>query len=362
MGKTVSSMLILYILCGLVFMPSVCINAASCGVMLCINVIVPSLFPFFVCSKLLVQNGFAERISRPLQMVMRPVFNVPGCGAFAFAVGALSGCPVGAKTVTELYSHGLCSKSEAQRMICFCNNSGPLFIVGSVSVGMLGFEAVGGLLYASHIISAVIVGIIMSFYKRKEKIEKSNFLHHSNTGCGFAETVSQSVSLIGYVCGFVIFFAVVTAVLRESGMIEIITQKTAFTEMAHGVLYGMLEMTNGISAISGGKITSGLLCAVSFVLGFGGLSVILQVRGIISEYGLSTAVFAAAKLVQGILSALVTSLLLSVSKITLPVFSSAAENGTMFYWANSINLYAVFGIIILLLSILSIACKNMRRM
>ena len=362
MNKAISSALVIYFLTGLILMPKMCINAASQGLELCINVIIPSLFPFFVCSKMLVKNGFAEFVSRPMYRIMRPVFNVPGCGAFAFIIGILSGCPVGAKTVVDMYSDSLCTKAEAQRMLCFCNNSGPLFIMGSVAAGMLGFEQVGWILYFSHVLAAVTVGIIMSNYKRKEVIKNSVPARtKQSVGC-FTASVSEAVSLTGYVCGFVIFFAVAVAILRQSGLVEVLTHSAAEKSIAAGLIYGMLEMTNGISVLSGGKITPLLLCAVSFTAGFGGLSVILQVSGIISEHGFSTLIFAAAKLLQGILSAVITWIMISYSGITLPVFGGKSDFGILNGWAFSINIFAVFGIIVLFLSILSIGCKILRRM
>ena len=63
---------------------------------------------------------------------MRPLFNVPGEGAFAFLMGLISGYPVGAKIVTDLKDNNLCTTEEAERMLCFTNNSGPLFIIGTV--------------------------------------------------------------------------------------------------------------------------------------------------------------------------------------------------------------------------------------
>ena len=63
---------------------------------------------------------------------MRPLFNVPGESAYAFIMGLISGYPVGAKIVTDLRKTNLCSKDEGERMLCFTNNSGPLFIIGTV--------------------------------------------------------------------------------------------------------------------------------------------------------------------------------------------------------------------------------------
>lgn len=357
----ISTALTVYMLLGLVLMPNLCINAASRGLALCLGVIIPSLLPFFICSKILVKNGFAEKVSKPLRFLMRPLFNVPGCGAFAFVIGILSGCPVGAKTVTDMYEKSMCTRAEAQRMLCFCNNSGPLFVIGSVAIGMLGFEEAGAILYASHIISAVAVGLVMANYKRREVVKGMPYKKSSHTSNVLGEAMTEAVSLTGYVCGFVIFFAVAVEILKQSGIVTIISQNFADRNIISGILYGMCEMTNGISLLSGLTITVPLLCAISFVLGFGGLSVILQVYGIIRKHNLSLLIFSAAKLLQGIISAMVTCVLLGFSKITLPVFAAAPSFGILNSLAFSINIFAIFGIIILFLSILYIVCKFLRR-
>ena len=357
----ISTALTVYIFLGLVLLSAQCIAAASQGVKLCIEVIIPSLLPFFICSKILLKNGFAEKISVPLRFVMRPLFNVPGCGAFAFIMGVISGCPVGAKTVADMYERVMCTKAEAQRMLCFCNNSGPLFIIGSVATGMLGFSEIGLLLYVSHIISAIAVGIIVSGYRKKEVINKNveNVGVVSNNLLG--ESVTDAVSLVGYVCGFVIFFAVAVEILKQSGVVMLISQHFESKSIVSGIIYGMCEMTNGISALSSLAITVPQLCAVSFVLGFGGLSVMLQVYGIVKKYNFSFAMFVGAKFVQGIISAVVTVAMLNFTKINMPVFAVKSDYGILNSLAFSINIFAVFGIIILFLSILYVGCKILRK-
>ncbi len=61
-----------------------------------------------------------------------------GIGAYAFIMGIISGYPVGAKIVTEFRKNGNCSRAEAERLLAFTNNSGPLFIIGTVGVSMFG--------------------------------------------------------------------------------------------------------------------------------------------------------------------------------------------------------------------------------
>ena len=67
---------------------------------------------------------------------MRPVFNVPGEGIFALLMGSISGYPIGAKTVSNLKSQGIINSIESERLIAFTNNSGPLFILGTVGISL----------------------------------------------------------------------------------------------------------------------------------------------------------------------------------------------------------------------------------
>lgn len=48
----------------------------------------------------------------------------------------------GAKIVTNFRKENLCTKEEAERLITFTNNSGPLFIVGTVGISLFGNSSV----------------------------------------------------------------------------------------------------------------------------------------------------------------------------------------------------------------------------
>ena len=117
---------------GLVVFSSSNLYAAKNGLKLWANNVVPSLFPFFIATNLLSHTNIINLISKKCNRIMRPLFNVPGESAYAFIMGLISGYPVGAKIVTDLRKANLCSKDEGERMLCFTNNSGPLFIIGTV--------------------------------------------------------------------------------------------------------------------------------------------------------------------------------------------------------------------------------------
>ena len=144
----IPALCLVFILC-LVAFPKTAVEAASKGINLWLGIVFPSLFPFFAASEILVSSGFIKAAGILLEPVMRPLFNVPGSGSFALLMGVTSGYPVGAKITCDLHKNGLVTKTEAERLLAFTNNSGPLFIIGAVATGMYGVPSLGLFLLAS---------------------------------------------------------------------------------------------------------------------------------------------------------------------------------------------------------------------
>lgn len=123
---------------ALLLFPDVSAAAAREGVTLCLQTVLPSLFPFFVLSSLLVQSDVPRLLSRAMAGVMYPLFGVSGAGASALILGLLGGYPVGARTVAELYGRGEIAREEAEQLLAFCNNSGPGFFLGVCGTAVFG--------------------------------------------------------------------------------------------------------------------------------------------------------------------------------------------------------------------------------
>lgn len=126
-------------------------TAAREGVALCLQTVLPSLFPFFVLSSLLVQSDVPRLLSRAMAGVMYPLFGVSGAGASALILGLLGGYPVGARTVAELYGRGEIGREEAEQLLAFCNNSGPGFFLGVCGTAVFGSARAGAYLYLIHV-------------------------------------------------------------------------------------------------------------------------------------------------------------------------------------------------------------------
>lgn len=304
---------LLYLTTSMIFAPDICISAGRNAVMLCLETVIPTLFPFFVCSGLFTALGAGVICSRYLSPLMRPLFGVPGSGGLAFILGIVSGYPTGAACVADLYRNGCCTKSEAERMTAFCNNSGPLFIIGVVGVGILGSAEVGYRLYFSHILSALITGIILSRIPEKAAgiqpcLPPSVHNNKNNTAHALGSVIDNSVFSMLKVCAFILIFSVVGAALPQ----------TRFSPF----VYALLEITGGIKEISKLQLSpTELLCLISFFTAFSGISVLLQVSTVISPCGLSVTPYFSGKLLQGILSVAITRVIFCCFPIAMPTFS-----------------------------------------
>jgi len=332
----------LFTLC-LVLFSRTNLSAAKNGLILWATAVVPSLFPFFVATEMLSYTNVVSYLGKWLTPIMRPLFGVPGEASFAFMMGLISGYPVGAKIVSNFIEQGICTKEEAERMLAFTNNSGPLFIIGTVGITLFGNTTIGVLLLITHILACISVGIILNICttsKRKNEYNYiTNTLHHKkqnihissqkpqNTSPTFSSlgeilgnSIKNATSTVLLIGGFVVLFSVVISILNQSHLLDnlanicspIFSALHISSDFCKPFLSGMIELTNGVSLIAGIPIknisVSIILCA--FLLGFGGFSVLLQVFSIISKNRLSIKKYAYGKLLQGMLAALYTGLAL----------------------------------------------------
>ncbi len=87
--------------------------AVTEGLRLSVSVLIPSLFPFFICVNLTSALGLTGVLARVFAPVMRRMFHVSGAGCTAVLCGAAGGYPSGAQCVAALYREGPLSRAEA---------------------------------------------------------------------------------------------------------------------------------------------------------------------------------------------------------------------------------------------------------
>ena len=302
------------------------------GLSLWANSVVPALFPFFVATELLINTNFVNVLGRFLNKIMKPLFNIRGEGSFGFIMGLISGYPVGAKIACDFRENNICSKEECERLLSFTNNSGPLFIVGTVGISMFGNSTIGLLLLVTHILACITVGIIFRFWKsgktssdyissKSSITSKYKNVTFSNLGEVLGKSITNSISTILMIGGFVVIFSSVISILKSSGILSsLVLVLTPVFNFLHidssfifGILTGLLEITNGISSIASINVKhiSVSVIIAAFLLGTGGLSVLLQVLSITSKTDLSIKPYFYGKLLHGVLAAFYTFVAIS---------------------------------------------------
>lgn len=320
----------LFTIIAIIIYPKAAVSSALTGIHLWLDIVFPSLFPFFVASQLLSKSGFINIFGTLLDPVMRPVFNVPGAGSFALAMGVVSGYPMGASITSDLRKQNILTRTEAERLLTFTNNSGPLFIMGAVAVGLFKSPIIGYLLYISHVAACLTVGFIFRFYKKSRKTRLANDVRISqklklellkfrnsefNPWVLFGECIKNSMFTILTIGGFIIFFSVFINILRTSGIIGFISS-FAPQSLSHlgitptsleGILCGLFEITTGSNIISGTAVDLQFkLCAVSLIIGWAGFSVHAQVMSIVSSSDISVKPYIIGKALQGLISSIYT--------------------------------------------------------
>lgn len=307
--------IILFGICLIIFSSSN-ILAVQTSLNLFLNAVFPSLFPFLIVSELLAHTSVIHFLSVKFEKIMKPIFNVSGIGAYPFIMGLLSGYPVGAKIVSNLRSEKQISKDEAEHLLIFTNNSGPLFIIGTIGCSIYLNNTIGFLLLIVHIFSSIFTGFIFGhFYKPSYRSYSDNLnknLSFSTLGEFLSSCIKKSFYTLSNVCGFVIIFSLIISMIDSIGFLSVFNNK-----WIEYFILGIIEITNGIkliSTISGSSLLFNLVIT-STLLGTGGISVLLQVWSIISHTDLSIKPYIFGKIFNGLFSGILMFLLLSIFPI-----------------------------------------------
>lgn len=354
-GKRYHSRLLAYFMAfGAVFItismvnyPKEAFDSAIMGLNLWWSVVFPALLPFFILSELLMGLGVVHFIGVLLEPLMRPIFNVPGVGAFALSMGLASGYPMDAVITCKFRKNQLCTAVEAERLLSFTNTADPLFMFGAVAVGMFGMPELGAIIALAHYLSSFFVGIIFRFhgrdrdnYTNETKMPRGNILLRAfralysakqedkrSIGQLLGDSVKSSMNTILLIGGFIILFSVFLRILSVIGITDFLT--TAFaallgligytTNLAPALVSGLFEIDLGTLAASqaDGSLLEKTVVA-SMIIAWSGLSVHGQVASIVIESGIRMVPYMVARVLHAILAAIITIILMgsSFSSIT----------------------------------------------
>ncbi len=343
------SLLLLGLILIIAINPKNYINATFKGFSIWAKIVLPSLFCFFIFTKLLMQNASTIKIFNFLNKPFEKVFNTSKVGGYIYFMSCISGYPVGAKLISEFYEQGTITKDEAFRISCYASTSGPMFVVGSVGVAMFSNAKLGVIVLVVHLLSALLNGLIykkFSFNKKhskktfklfhktkniqiKKEVIANNVTQKNNKTCESlkeqckANTYipnKQSLNDIMYntiisvvmVGGYIALCFAVLEVLNYLNILNLLGSVInkilpPNANVGESILKGILELTNGCVSLSTFNFSAKTLCiALSFLTSFGGFSIHLQSYLFLSKCGISYKHFFISKITHSIMSILLS--------------------------------------------------------
>ena len=296
--KTVFTTLAVFLtaIVSVTFLSNEIAEFAKSGILLCLNIIIPSIFPFMILTDFVCSYVYFESFRAP-KYIFEKLFKINGIGISAFIIGILCGFPIGAKISARLYKDGLITKDECERLICFTNNSGPAFIISGIGAGMLKSVHAGVVIYIIMIISAVAVGVLFGLGKSASSVIKKSEAHPSFR---ISEATASATSATICVCSYVILFSVICGIINMilgNGLHYLISVSFFEVSTAANQISSSVIMNFGVKA-----------ALISFAVSFSGISVHLQARALLSGSDISMKKYFAAKALQGIIAAMLSGI------------------------------------------------------
>ena len=293
-------------------------DSARDALNLCIQTLIPGLFPMFVISTMLVPQLSGLRIPG-----LSRLLGIPEGSEGIFLLGCAGGFPVGAACIVQAVESGGMDRRTAERMLGISSFCGPAFLFGVIGSSFSLKDA--GLLFLIQLESAVLTAAFWPSTSagplQAEKIRPVSL----------PEAMKRSTGSLASVCAWVTLAAVAAGFLRR-------WLTALLPETVNVILTGTLELTSGVFTLHQLQSPELQLVLCAFFVCFGGISVLLQIGSLATGAGLSMGACVAQKSLQGILGAMLTSGFLAFGPIflllglLLPAGKIAVEiSGRMMY-------------------------------
>jgi len=304
----------------LIALPQAAADGVRSALTLCGRVILPSLFPFFVCSNLFLLLGYSARLSARFGGAAAKLLRLPPAAGSAFLLGLLGGYPAGAQAAGTLYAQGELSGANAERALAVCNQAGPSFIFGALGGAVFKSAAAGAFLYAVQIVSAVLVCRLTAKKQYAPAKAVAKLPQPESFAAAFSESVRRAGMSAIQICMFITVFSVLSCYF-------LLAAGRFLPPEALPLVLGSLELSAGCAALADCALAlQWKLCIASALLSFGGVSVLAQSRAAVQEHGLTGRLLLPCKALQAVLSCTLT--LIAAPLLHAESWPAAAFSGT----------------------------------
>lgn len=264
------------------------------GLNLWFTKMIPTLLPFMILSGIMVRLGLTENFAAILHPVLHPLWHVRKNVTYAMIMGFLCGFPMGARVTSDLLDRKLITKREAEFLLAFCNNIGPVYFTGFVLpllnrhlvwpyvFGMYGLPFLYGLLLRYTTFRDIgSSGEALKCCKTLEGQEKQNAL---SLLAQIDDAITASVQSILMLGGYMILFnlfQLIPDLLSEMLIPHVTAAAAVCIKKISMMIAPVLEVTGGLGLLQKSMPLWSLL-----VLPFGGFSCIAQTYSTVRHSGL----------------------------------------------------------------------------
>lgn len=259
---------------------NIAIAGVSEGIELCIRVIIPSLFPFFVVTSLL--NGSIIGHQIPYFHYLTNKLNFPKFGDSILLLGLTGGYPVGAQLIAQSYHSKQLSKQSSRILLGYCNNAGPAFIFG-IAYALFSSKPLAFAIWFIHIFSALLTGFLLP------RPQAESIQWKSSNGMSVTNSLKQSIQLCATTCGWIILFKIVLSYIQK---FFIHSSSSTFAV----IISGILEISNGCVRLAEIPSVSIKFILCNLFISFGGICVMLQTAS--AAEGLGLGLYVPGKIIQ----------------------------------------------------------------
>ena len=273
-------------------------DTISYSLSLWVNTLIPTMFPFFVISDILISYHITNYIPKFIKKTLGKLFGVSDAIVTIFLLSCISGFPSNARNTKIFYEHNYITKKEAEHALLFTHFSNPLFILSTVGVFFFHNEFYGYLILVSHVLGNIIIGIIT----RRTSISPNNYytpldIKSQSFSTVFISAIKSAIDTLLTILGTLTCFLIVSS---------FIIKNLNMNPYLSSIIKGILEITMGIKSLSdcGIPIVYQIVITTMF-LSFGGFSVHLQVLSQLVDTDISYQPFFVARVFHAILSGII---------------------------------------------------------
>lgn len=281
------------------------LDTVSYSLNIWVNTLIPSMFPFFVISDILINCNIVYYTPKFITNIFSKMFNISKVATTIFFLSLISGFPAGARNIRTYYDKGLISLREANHILLFTHFSNPMFILSTVAILFFNNEKYGYIILISHYVGNFIIGVLL---RNSATIDSKNYTKEKyicqNFSKVFISSIKSSIDTLLLILGTLTSFLILSSFIINFLNLPL---------YQGAILKGILEMTMGLKDLSLLNISDIYKVIISTMLiSFGGFSVHLQVISQIVDTDIQYVNFFVARIYHAIISGSICYLLFNI--------------------------------------------------